>query len=414
MYTKFYKKDIAARKAVLAQDQRYDESLDTPLPESVYDNMIENAITTYELPMGVAPGFLINGKDVVMAMVTEEPSVIAAASNAAKIFQRNGGITSYVESRFMRGQIAFANPVNPQEMMDYVENNFSTLQDIAHTAYPSIVKRGGGLHKIETKYVMNPDKTHFLIVYLIVDTQEAMGANMMNTMLEAVKSYLAETFATEALMGILSNLTTESVVHASVRLNPDTLKHSDLIASRIKQASDLAMVDPYRAATHNKGIMNGIDAVVLASGNDWRAIEAAVHSYASLSGTYQPLTKWSIADNGDILGSITLPMPIGAVGGSMGIHPKAQLARKIMKFENAQDLMMMIASVGLAQNFAAIYALTTDGIQKGHMALHARSLALQAGALAEHLDAIVTELTQTQPMNLEAAHKIVSKYEGRE
>ena len=414
MYTKYYKKDIAARKAVLVQDERYDVTLDTPLPESIYDNMIENAITTYELPMGVAPGFLINGKDVVMAMVTEEPSVIAAASNAAKIFQRNGGISSHVESRFMRGQIAFANPENPHEMMHYIENNFSELQHIAHTAYPSIVKRGGGLHKIETKYVMNPDKTHFLIVYLIVDTQEAMGANMINTMLEAVKGSLAETFGTDALMGILSNLTTESVVHASVRLNPGTLKHSDLIASRIKQASDLAMVDPYRAATHNKGIMNGIDAVVLASGNDWRAIEAAVHSYASLSGTYQPLTKWAVADNGDILGSITLPMPIGSVGGSMGIHPKAQLARKIMKFENAQELMMMIASVGLAQNFAAIYALTTDGIQKGHMALHARSLALQAGAPTEYLDAIVIELTQTQPMNLEAANKIVMKYESRE
>ncbi|QIK69262.1 hydroxymethylglutaryl-CoA reductase, degradative [Erysipelothrix sp. HDW6C] len=410
MYDKFYKKTSQERRDILDADGRYNLELDTPLGQEIAEQMVENAVSTYELPLGVATNFLINQKDYVVAMATEEPSVIAAASNAAKIMRTNGGIQAHVKSRIMTGQIAFPNPKHSTEMQSYIDEHTDALANICHNAYPSIVKRGGGVRSISHRFVDGGDKTSFFIVYLSIDTQEAMGANMMNTMLETLSSYLQSKFDETPLMSILSNLATECIVSATVTIDPKTLKHSEDIGLRLKQASDLAQLDPYRAATHNKGTMNGIDAVVIATGNDWRAIEAAAHAYASRSGSYQPLATWDVNESGFIVGSIELPMPIGTVGGSIGIHPKAKLSKEVMRYESAIELMEVIASVGLSQNFAALYALTTVGIQKGHMQLQARSLALNAGAPLDKLDLIVAELTQRKPMNLETAQSIVSEY----
>ncbi len=407
MYDKFYKKTTDERRAVLKADNRYLKALDYPLPQDIYEQMIENAVTTYEIPMGVALNFLINDKDYIIPMVTEEPSVIAAASNAAKIIRENGGFMAQVLERTMIGQIAFKNPENHEAMMTYIDEKERELANVGHNAYPSIVKRGGGVRSIRYEYKEHSDDAKFFIIYVSVDTQEAMGANIMNTMLEAMASYLQSKFQDEPLMSILSNLSTECLVEATCIIDPKTLKNSDVIAERILSASQLAEVDPYRATTHNKGIMNGIDAVVIATGNDWRAIEACSHAFASQSGSYQPLVRWSVDNDGMIVGHILMPMPIGAVGGSIGIHPKAQLAKEILKYESASELMEILACVGLAQNFAAIYALTTVGIQKGHMALQARSLAIQAGCPMDHLDQVVKQLTMIKPMNLESAKRII-------
>lgn len=409
MYKSFYKKTVEERKNILEDDNRYDENLDIPLDQSIYNQMIENAISTYEVPLGVAPGFMINGRDTVVAMATEEPSVIAAASNAAKIIGQNSGFEAAVLNRKMTGHIAFANPKDPEHLIQYINENLEVLFNICHNAYPSIVKRGGGVRNITVKELYNEHTSHFIVVYVTIDTQEAMGANMINTMLEGLASYLQDTLGEEPLMSILSNLATECLVNARVLIDPQTLKNSEIIASKIQLASEFASLDPYRATTHNKGIMNGIDAVVLASGNDTRAVSAGIHAFASLSGSYQPLAKWVRLEDGMLLGELTIPLAVGSVGGSIGIHPKAQLSRKIMAYDSAQELMEIIACVGLAQNFAALYALTTDGIQKGHMALQARALALQAGATEDILSEVVETLRQRKPMNLETAKRIIQE-----
>ena len=407
MYKKFYKLSSQERRTILQDNGRYDFDLDVPLPESTSENMIENNITLYELPMGVVTGFLMNDKEYVIPMVTEEPSVIAAANNAARIFASNGGLKAKVISRLMRGEIAFSNPL--YDYGEYIDNHYDELIDLCNRSYPSIVNRGGGVQSIKHRLIYNENKPSFFIVDVTIDTQEAMGANMINTILEALQAYLQEIYNHEPLMAILSNLADECLVEGTIEINPETLRFPESIAQRLEEAYQLASVDPYRAATHNKGIMNGIDAVVIASGNDWRAVEAGAHAYASRSGSYQPLTTWSIADNGNILGSIIIPMAIGTVGGTVKLHPKAALAKKIMDYSDAKELMALIAGIGLAQNFAALYALTTDGIQKGHMRMHARSLAMNAGANENEIQEVVRRLIKDKPMTLQKAESILKE-----
>lgn len=407
MTKKFYKLSSIERKNVLIHKNRYDETLDLSLPDSVAENMIENYISNYEIPMGVVTGLLINDKEYVVPMVTEEPSVIAAANNAARIISSNGGVTAHVISRVMRGEIAFTNPAS--NYGTYIDDHMNDLIELCNQSYPSIVSRGGGVRSISYRYIASQDKPSFFIVDVLIDTQEAMGANMINTILESLQEHLSDVYKHEPLMAILSNLADECLVEALVEINPETLKYPETIATRLEEAYQLASLDPYRAATHNKGIMNGIDAVVIASGNDWRAVEAGAHAYASLSGSYQPLTTWSVSPSGSIIGSIKLPMAIGTVGGTVKLHPKAALSKKIMGYDNAQELMMIIASIGLAQNFAALYALTTDGIQKGHMRMHARSLAMSAGAKDHEIETVVKKLMKDKPMTLQKAEDILKE-----
>ena len=379
------------------------------LPLSIADQLTENVLSTFDLPFSLAPYFLINGRDYVLPMVTEEPSVVAAASFAAKLIQRSDGFTTQVHQRQMIGEIALTDVEDVEVASKRIFEDKETLLQLANEAYPSIVKRGGGARDL---WVEN--KGDFLIVYLAVDPKEAMGANMLNTMLEALTDRIQELSGGQALMAILSNLATRSLVSARCAIdfkalsrNPDEAIE---IAHRMELASQLAQVDPYRAATHNKGIFNGIDALVLATGNDWRAIEAGAHAYAAQSGSYKGLSHWtSQPKEKKLYGEITLPMPVATKGGSIGLNPTVQVSHRLLGEPSAIELAGIIASLGLAQNFAALKALVTTGIQAGHMKLQARSLALLAGAKEEEVPRLVSQLLENKPFNLEKAQTLLQE-----
>ena len=379
------------------------------LPLSIADQLTENVLSTFDLPFSLAPYFLINGRDYVLPMVTEEPSVVAAASFAAKLIQRSGGFTTQVHQRQMIGEIALTDVEDVEVASKRILEDKETLLQLANKAYPSIVKRGGGARDL---WVEN--KGDFLIVYLAVDPKEAMGANMLNTMLEALTDRIQELSGGQALMAILSNLATRSLVSARCAIDFKALSRNPEeaieIAHRMELASQLAQVDPYRAATHNKGIFNGIDALVLATGNDWRAIEAGAHAYAAQSGSYKGLSHWtSHPEEKKLYGEITLPMPVATKGGSIGLNPTVQVSHRLLGEPSAIELAGIIASLGLAQNFAALKALVTTGIQAGHMKLQARSLALLAGAKEEEVPRLVTQLLENKPFNLEKAQILLQE-----
>ena len=379
------------------------------LPLSIADQLTENVLSTFDLPFSLAPYFLINGRDYVLPMVTEEPSVVAAASFAAKLIQRSGGFTTQVHQRQMIGEIALTDVEDVEVASKRILEDKETLLQLANEAYPSIVKRGGGARDL---WVEN--KGDFLIVYLAVDPKEAMGANMLNTMLEALTDRIQELSGGQALMAILSNLATRSLVSARCAIDFKALSRNPEeaieIAHRMELASQLAQVDPYRAATHNKGIFNGIDALVLATGNDWRAIEAGAHAYAAQSGPYKGLSHWtSQPKEKKLYGEITLPMPVATKGGSIGLNPTVQVSHRLLGEPSAIELAGIIASLGLAQNFAALKALVTTGIQAGHMKLQARSLALLAGAKEEEVPRLVNQLLENKPFNLEKAQTLLQE-----
>ena len=379
------------------------------LPLSIADQLTENVLSTFDLPFSLAPYFLINGRDYVLPMVTEEPSVVAAASFAAKLIQRSGGFTTQVHQRQMIGEIALTDVEDVEVASKRILEDKETLLQLANEAYPSIVKRGGGARDL---WVEN--KGDFLIVYLAVDPKEAMGANMLNTMLEALTDHIQELSGGQALMAILSNLATRSLVSARCAIDFKALSRNPEeaieIAHRMELASQLAQVDPYRAATHNKGIFNGIDALVLATGNDWRAIEAGAHAYAAQNGSYKGLSHWtSHPEEKKLYGEITLPMPVATKGGSIGLNPTVQVSHRLLGEPSAIELAGIIASLGLAQNFAALKALVTTGIQAGHMKLQARSLALLAGAKEEEVPRLVSQLLENKPFNLEKAQTLLQE-----
>ena len=379
------------------------------LPLSLANEMVENVLGTLALPFGLAPGFQIDGKEVQVPMVTEEPSVIAAASYAAGLIKRSGGFQTQVHKRQMIGQVALYDVSNKEKAIQAITGAKEDLLQLANQAYPSIVKRGGGARDLWTE-----EKGDFLICYLSVDPKEAMGANMLNTMLEALVDPLEDLSGGQGLMAILSNLATDALVTARCKIDYRFLsrdpKEAAEIAQKIALASQLAAVDPYRAATHNKGIFNGIDAVVLATGNDWRAIEAGGHTYASHTGQAQGLSSWIHHPEQQVLeGQLTLPMPIATKGGSIGLNPSVQVAHELLENPDAQTLARIIVSVGLAQNFAALKALVSTGIQHGHMKLQAKSLALLAGATPSEVAPVVQALLEDRPFNLEKAQAVLEK-----
>ena len=419
---KFYNRTIDQRiEALIAGDyldsksvESFKQSLD--LPEEIADHMIENVVGTYQIPIGLALHFLIDGDEYLIPMATEEPSVIAASSFAAKTIRLAGGFTTEISNRTMIGQIALKDIQNKQQAIQTISEAQEEILSIANNAHPSIVKRGGGARAIETRWLEEDpdyDTPSFLVVHLHVETLEAMGANMINTMAEAVKPYLEEITGANAVMGILSNYATECLATARCQVPIETLERRGLsgadVRDKIIEANQFALADPYRATTNNKGVMNGITAVVMATGNDTRAIEAGAHAYAARSGQYRSLTRWSKAENGDLIGELTIPLPIGTVGGSINIHPGAKFTHQILGAPDAKKLESIIVSVGLAQNFAAIRALVTDGIQKGHMALHAKSLAINAGATGEEIQKVARLLRKEKNMNLKTAEEILNK-----
>ena len=379
------------------------------LPLSLANEMVENVLGTLALPFGLTPGFQIDGKEVQVPMVTEEPSVIAASSYAAGLIKRSGGFQTQVHKRQMIGQVALYDVSNKEKAIQAITGAKEDLLQLANQAYPSIVKRGGGARDLWIE-----EKGDFLICYLSVDPKEAMGANMLNTMLEALVDPLEDLSGGQGLMAILSNLATDALVTARCKIDYRFLsrdpKEAAEIAQKMALASQLAAVDPYRAATHNKGIFNGIDAVVLATGNDWRAIEAGGHTYASLTGQAQGLSSWIHHPEQQVLeGQLTLPMPIATKGGSIGLNPSVQVAHELLGNPDAQTLARIIVSVGLAQNFAALKALVSTGIQHGHMKLQAKSLALLAGATPSEVAPVVQALLEDRPFNLEKAQAVLEK-----
>lgn len=428
-FKSYYKKsrqdriDVLVAQKQITSDQAEFLKNGQGLPTEIADNMIENTLSTYGLPYGLALNFLINDQEIHIPMVTEEPSVIAAASNGGKIIQQAGGFKSQVNQRLMTGQIAFTGLEDDAQALRfeaYVTEFVDDLLAVANAAYPSIVGRGGGARSIRSQYYPATDSsTPFFIVYLTIDTQEAMGANMMNTMLEALKAHIlgqVDFIANiDGLMAILTNYAVEATATATCEIPAHLLDKGEVlgteVARKIALASQLAQVDVYRATTHNKGIMNGVDAFVLATGNDWRAVEAGVHAYAARDGQYRGLAKWTYDSDREILsGELTLPLALGAVGGSIGIHPTVQVTKSILGQSDAKHLMEIAVSLGLAQNFAAVRALVTEGIQAGHMQLQAKSLAIQAGAYGDQeINAVVTAIENADYKNLAAAKEILEK-----
>ncbi|SEQ53063.1 3-hydroxy-3-methylglutaryl-coenzyme A reductase [Granulicatella balaenopterae] len=415
-FEKYYKKSKNEKLTIL-EEQNYltrkeikQITQQVGLTEEVASHMIENQITLYNLPFGIAPNFLINDKEYVIPMVTEEPSVIAAASNAAKLIKQAGGFTTFQPKRYMVGEVALQNCPNPKQAIQAIKKEANKLVELANLAYPSIVKRGGGAIELSVKELKNQED-NFIVVYLTVDTCEAMGANMLNTMLEALVVPLEELTGGQRLMAILSNFAVQSLASAKCQIPCELLAKGAITGEEVRdniiQATNFAKMDIYRATTHNKGIMNGIDAIVIATGNDWRAIEAGCHAYASHTGQYQPMTNWTKAKNGDLVGTITLPLAVGTVGGSIGIHPGAQLAHSLLDKPSASQLAQIIACVGLGQNLAAVKALVTDGIQKGHMQLQAKSLAIAVGATGEEISQLTSALLKEKGFNQALATQIL-------
>lgn len=367
--------------------------------DAVRQQQIENYLTDFRVPEGIAVNFKVNGREHVVPMVTEEPSVIAAASNGAKLVCQAGGFQAH-SKRLMRGQLLM-NTKTSIEVSQWVVDHQKHLLEVANAAHPSMQKRGGGALKIMPR----PLSATQLSVDLLVDTKEAMGANTINTMLEALKTeFEMEGIAVE--MAILSNLADQALTTVTCTI-PETVIDS-AVAQKIADASEFAQIDPYRAATHNKGIMNGIDAVVMATGNDWRAIESGAHAFAARDGQYRGLSTWQIVDH-QLQGQLVVPLPVATVGGSIGINEQAQLNLELLQVDSANQLAEVIGAVGLAQNLAALKAIVTEGIQHGHMRLQAKSLLLEHGLPATKLNEAVPRLLKEPRIDAAHAQKIIEQ-----
>ncbi len=374
------------------------------LDTTILDNLIENQISEFELPMGIAQNFVINGQSFLIPMVTEEPSVIAAASNGAKIA---GNFVAEIKERLMRGQIVFYDVKNSDKIANEILEKQEKIFEQAELSYPSIVKRGGGLREVSSR-IFSSQK--FLSVDVKVDVKDAMGANIINSILEGIAELFRRWFPDEKILfSILSNYATESLVKVTCEIPVERLsKKADgyEIGQKIMAASQYSKIDPYRASTHNKGIMNGINAVILATGNDTRAISAAIHAYAAKDGAYQGLANWELQEK-MLVGELEIPLPVATVGGGVKVLPKAQAAMEILGISDAKELAKVIAAVGLAQNLAALRALVSEGIQQGHMSLQARSLALSVGAQADEITILSQQLRKEKVMNQEVAQNLL-------
>ncbi|EIZ2421755.1 hydroxymethylglutaryl-CoA reductase, degradative [Listeria monocytogenes] len=418
-FNKFYKKTVEERHAILAEYADLNEEEQAFLASTgalsfdKANHMIENTIGIYSLPLGLGMNMLLNDKRYIVPMAMEEPSVVAAQSAGAKLIAQNGGITGSATKRKMIGQIELISVSDIQAAKENIIANEEQLIAIANQAHPSLQKRGGGAVEIQVRTAQTANDETLLIVHLLVDTQEAMGANMVNTMVETLAPELEMLTNGTANMRILSNLVDEATATAVCRINPESLatktQSGEWVRDRIIAAYEFADADIYRAATHNKGIMNGIDAVIMAFGNDWRAVEAASHAYAARTGSYKPMSKWSKDADGYLVGELTLPMPVAFVGGSIAIHPIASLSKKIARVESAKELAMLVCAVGLTQNLAALKALVTEGIQRGHMSLQAKSLAMTAGAEADEIEIVATFLQESKQLNVVAAKEFIAK-----
>jgi len=371
------------------------------------DRMVENVLGNFELPLGIAVNFIINNKNYIIPMVTEESSVIAAASNAAKIARINGGFTTECSNPLMIGQLQLLHIDDVAGAAQKIMNHKKEILQIANDQDKILVDLGGGAKDLEVRILDSP-LGKMIITHLIVDVRDAMGANAVNTMCEAVAPILEGISGGKIRLKILSNLADKRLVKAKAIFDKDKMGGEKAVDAFIESYT-LASIDPYRAATHNKGIMNGIDSVIIATGNDFRAIEAGAHAYAARNGRYTSLTTYYKDNNGNMVGEIKLPLAIGIVGGAANIHPKAKLCRKILGIDTAQTLAEVVASLGLAQNFAAVFALSTVGIQKGHMSLHAKNIAVMAGAKADKIDKVSEQMIKENNIKFDRAKEILAE-----
>jgi hydroxymethylglutaryl-CoA reductase len=373
----------------------------------VADKFVENVLGTYALPYGVALNVRVNGTDYVVPMVVEEPSVVAAASSAAKMIRAGGGFTAEHDAPIMISQIQLYDVPDDARAAAAIVDAQASLLEQASRAVPGLVERGGGPVDLEVRLLGEG----MIVVHVLVDCRDAMGANLVNTIAEAIGDRVARLANAKLGLRILSNLCDRRCVRIrclipASSLATDTLSGEEVIAG-IVNASRFAEVDPYRAATHNKGIMNGVDSVVIATGNDWRAVEAGAHAFAARSGRYAPLATWRGATMPGgapaLEGRLEMPLALGTVGGTLRVHPAARLSLRMLHIGSAQELACVAAAVGLASNLAALRALATDGIQKGHMALHARSVALAAGATGDEVEGVATLIVEARDITLDAA-----------
>jgi hydroxymethylglutaryl-CoA reductase len=418
----FYRKSLAERQAAvfewagLASDEARILSGAMGLSAETADHMVENAVGTFGLPLGVATNFLVNGRDVLVPMAIEEPSVVAGASFAARLAREGGGFICSSSEPLMISQIQILDLADAQGARLDVLASKARLMEIADEADPMLVQAGGGPRDIEAR-VIESAVGPMLVVHVLVDCRDAMGANAVNTIAERLRPALQEITGGRVGLRILSNLADRRVARAKATVPLDALsfesdrKHFEgvLVRDRIIEAWAFAAADPYRAATHNKGIMNGVDAVVIATGNDWRAIEAGAHAYAARSGRYTSLSHWGADKDGNLVGALEMPMAVGIIGGATRVHPAAKVALKLMGVTTARELAEIIVAVGLAQNLAAIRALATEGIQRGHMSLHARQIAIAAGATGEMIEHVAEQLVAERNVRLDRALELVSK-----
>lgn len=377
------------------------------------DKIVENVVGTFALPLSIAPNFVVNGRECIVPLVVEEPSIVAALSNAAAMARSSGGFTAVLDESLLAGQIHIVGLSDIEASRQILQSSTNELLTLANAVHPRLVTRGGGVRDIEYRALQLPGGESLLVLHLLVDTADAMGANLVNSICESIAPKVSALCGGEIALRILSNLADRSVVTARVSYSVDVLQSREMpgneVRDRIVLASDIASVDPHRAATHNKGVMNGIDALAIATGNDWRAIEAGAHAYVARDGHYGALTRWSVGPNGDLLGEIQIPLKTGIVGGTLSSNPAAKLGLEIAAVESSTQLAELMAAVGLAQNFAALRALATSGIQQGHMRLHARSVATAAGAPEALLEAVVDKLVASGEVKDWKAAEIVAE-----
>src|SRR5690554_1879568 len=404
----YEKKIISSEDLIALRNQQYLLSLDDA------NKMIENVVSVFGLPMGLGLNFLINNKPYVVPMVVEEPSILAAVSSAAKVVREAGGFHVEADNPVLIGQIQLVDVQHPSKVKSTLLQGKQEILNLANGLHPNMVRRGGGAVDVEVRVHQQIHRPgSMVVVHLLVDTRDAMGANLVNSMCEGVAPLIEKMTGNKVYLRILSNLTDRSMVRARCEIPIKNLDFNGTsgqdVCEGIVRASEFAAVDPYRASTHNKGIMNGIDPVAIATGNDWRAIEAAAHSFAAQSGHYSPLTTWFKNDRGALEGTIEIPLKVGIVGGSLNSNKMVGLAHRILGIESATELAQVMGAVGLAQNLSALRSLGTEGIQRGHMTLHARSVASTAGAPAELFDKVLELLLDSGEIKVWKAKEIIEQ-----
>ncbi len=406
--------EVLAQQAGLTPEELAALSGQAGLSREQADHMIENVVGVYALPLGIAQNFVVNGREVLAPMAIEEPSVVAGASFMAKLARAGGGFVAGADAPEMIGQMQILDLDDPTTARASLLEQRERLLELASGIDPVLQRLGGGPRDLEVRLIEDSPIGPFLVLHLIYDVRDAMGANAVNTALERLSGQVESITGGRVLLRILSNLADRRLARARCTIPLDQLAFGEFSGEQVRDgviaAWAFAAADPYRAATHNKGIMNGVDAVVIATGNDWRAVEAGAHAYAARGGRYTSLSVWGRDQDGNLIGSLEMPMAVGTVGGATRVHPAARAALKLMGVQSAPELAEIIVSVGLAQNLAALRALATEGIQRGHMTLHARQVAIAAGAQGAQVDRLAEQLVKEKNVRVDRAEELLKEW----